>query len=132
MGRFATPDPSTGVDPGKPYTWNRYAYVHGDPINFHDRSGTNEAACGPEWATDASLSGPCEDDGGGVAGGGYDGGGGGSGFASQYPNTTTDAERKKRQIAIDLAGAVIAATSQPSDPVVPIAIKMKDMCARKG
>jgi RHS repeat-associated protein len=39
-GRFLSPDPykaSAGVaDPG---TWNRYAYVGGDPISFHDPSG---------------------------------------------------------------------------------------------
>ena len=46
MGRFFTADPSTGEDAGKPYTWNRYAYVHGDPINFYDRHGLNEAPGG--------------------------------------------------------------------------------------
>ena len=39
-GRFLTPDPYTAsggpVDPG---SWNRYAYVQGDPLNFMDPQG---------------------------------------------------------------------------------------------
>lgn len=43
-GRFLTPDPyraiSTGpANPTVPASWNRYAYVQGDPINFHDPDG---------------------------------------------------------------------------------------------
>ncbi len=44
MGRFLTADPyralSTGAaNPGNPGSWNRYAYVGGDPINAHDPMG---------------------------------------------------------------------------------------------
>jgi RHS repeat-associated protein len=41
MGRFLTPDPGgvNTVDPTDPGSWNRYAYVGGDPINFADRTG---------------------------------------------------------------------------------------------
>jgi RHS repeat-associated protein len=39
-GRFNSPDPSMGVDPFDPASWNRYLYVGGDPINFRDRAGT--------------------------------------------------------------------------------------------
>jgi RHS repeat-associated protein len=38
-GRFNSPDPSSGVDPSEPGTWNKYAYVVGDPVNFVDRNG---------------------------------------------------------------------------------------------
>ena len=40
-GRFLTPDPSTGSNPADPGSWNKYAYVQGDPINFYDPPGTN-------------------------------------------------------------------------------------------
>ena len=39
MGRFGTPDPSSPGDPGEPATWNKYAYVVGDPVNLIDRTG---------------------------------------------------------------------------------------------
>jgi RHS repeat-associated protein len=38
-GRFNSPDPSTGVNAGDPGSWNRYAYVQGDPVNFNDSEG---------------------------------------------------------------------------------------------
>ena len=39
MGRFNSPDPSKGVNPSKPASWNKYSYVVGDPINLRDRRG---------------------------------------------------------------------------------------------
>jgi RHS repeat-associated protein len=40
-GRFLTVDPSgRSVRPSNPGSWNRYAYVTGDPINHTDRKGT--------------------------------------------------------------------------------------------
>ena len=44
-GRFMTPDPymataSGAADPTNPGSWNRYAYVNGDPINYFDPTGT--------------------------------------------------------------------------------------------
>jgi RHS repeat-associated protein len=39
-GRFLTPDPGgMAADASDPGSWNRYAYVGGDPINFADRTG---------------------------------------------------------------------------------------------
>ena len=39
-GRFLSPDPSMdNVDYSDPKSWNAYAYVNGDPINFGDPSG---------------------------------------------------------------------------------------------
>jgi RHS repeat-associated protein len=72
-GRFLTADPYVASGgPGVPATWNRYAYVHGDPVNFYDRRGRNEfnadGYCPPEYET-------CNYDPEG--GGGGDGGGGG-------------------------------------------------------
>ncbi len=38
-GRFNTPDPGRSAHPKSPLSWNRYAYVGGDPINRNDRRG---------------------------------------------------------------------------------------------
>jgi hypothetical protein len=40
LGRFLTPDPYGGSPTlARPSSWNRYAYVEGDPVNNTDRSG---------------------------------------------------------------------------------------------
>lgn len=40
FGRFNTPDPyKASVGPRDPGSWNRYAYVQGDPVNFNDPAG---------------------------------------------------------------------------------------------
>jgi RHS repeat-associated protein len=52
-GRFMTPDPyqATATSPGdpkNPQSWNRYAYVQNDPLNYIDPSGLlRSAASGP-------------------------------------------------------------------------------------
>jgi RHS repeat-associated protein len=49
-GRFWSPDPGgvRAVRPGNPTSWNRYAYVGGDPANGIDPSGRNEYVIGDE------------------------------------------------------------------------------------
>jgi RHS repeat-associated protein len=53
QGRWISPDPlGTGaVDPGSPQTWNRYAYVAGNPLSFIDPLGLNlcETTISPVW-----------------------------------------------------------------------------------
>ena len=41
-GRFLTVDPGgiATADLGNPGSWNRYAYVYGDPVNYADPAGT--------------------------------------------------------------------------------------------
>jgi RHS repeat-associated protein len=41
MGRFLTSDPlgMSAANLKAPGSWNRYAYVRGDPINFYNRTG---------------------------------------------------------------------------------------------
>jgi RHS repeat-associated protein len=41
LGRFWSPDPLgvKAVDPKNPTSWNLYAYVNGDPVNFKDPGG---------------------------------------------------------------------------------------------
>jgi RHS repeat-associated protein len=42
-GRFLSPDPyQPSAGPSDPGSWNRYAYVEGDPINFTDHSGLKQ------------------------------------------------------------------------------------------
>jgi len=53
-GRFLSADPyQASGGAAVPQNWNRYAYVHNDPINYFDPSGTNEADPNPsgwgEW-----------------------------------------------------------------------------------
>src|ERR1017187_9957814 len=50
-GRFLTPDPDglSGASPTSPTTWNRYAYVNGDPANSTDRTGLlSSGGCGTD------------------------------------------------------------------------------------
>ena len=61
-GRFNSADPyAASAGPKDPGSWNRYSYTRGDPINRGDPSGLSD--CGPDWVSDASLSGPCLVDG---------------------------------------------------------------------
>ena len=60
-GRFMTPDPSrSSGGPSNPQSWNRYAYVSGDPVNFHDPAGLME-----EEVCSSGDGSACDDGGGG-------------------------------------------------------------------
>ena len=88
MGRFGSADPAgmLSAQGEISQTWNRYAYVHGDPINYSDPSGNLEAdpndgggngpagPCGPNWINDSSLVGPCPTGGSGSSTAGAGGG----------------------------------------------------------
>jgi RHS repeat-associated protein len=93
-GRFLTPDPG-GVgtaDPKSPGSWNRYAYVQGDPVNLTDRRGL---CADPDLIWDAGrflgvgACGPPEQETSGGPGGA---GGGCAGILvwRYYPNSETD------------------------------------------
>jgi RHS repeat-associated protein len=64
-GRFRSADPlDASADPGSPSSWNRYAYVGGDPINANDPSGmimsaiTSSGVC-PVGAGESKVYVPC-------------------------------------------------------------------------
>jgi hypothetical protein len=66
-GRFNTPDPYAGsADPKTPWSWNRYGYTGGDPVNNNDPHGLDNV-CGPDGTFDGEG---CIDTGGGDYGGG--------------------------------------------------------------
>ena len=47
FGRFLSPDPAglAAVNPTNPQSWNRYAYVVGDPVNGNDPLGLDAGPC---------------------------------------------------------------------------------------
>lgn len=58
MGRFMTPDRMTGT-PKDPGSWNKYAYVGGDPVNQYDPEGlfAQEVQLGADTVTVDACSG---------------------------------------------------------------------------
>lgn len=79
-GRFTSPDPYPGVRSlAVPASWNRYAYVEGDPTNSVDPSGQMMDMLVPGFCS--AEFGFCGSD-----GGGYDFSGGGGGGYSSGPN----------------------------------------------
>jgi RHS repeat-associated protein len=83
LGRFMSPDAGVnGAMSAYPTSWNRYAYVSGDPVNRRDRRGLNaddlDASQEDYWGDPYSGGGGGGDTGGG--GGAYDSGAYASGF----------------------------------------------------
>jgi RHS repeat-associated protein len=53
FGRFLTSDPYVASGgPAAPKSWNRYAYVEGDPVNYLDPRGLQECAAGDPYCVD--------------------------------------------------------------------------------
>ena len=123
-GAFWSPDPGgiSTAQPGDPTSWNRYAYVNGDPVNFHDPTGGNAAMvgagypCGPDWMTDASLAGPCD--------GGFAEGGGGADPCYSSGNSFSPAPNPACYVPILLLPIVSAEDPGP----VPVKIKVTYDC----
>ena len=98
-GRFNTPDPYKALagganDPSSPRSWNKYAYVGGDPINKFDPRGLLEADPDGFCPAEAETCNDGNDPGGG--GGGAGGGGGGGGTSQPAPQC--DAELFTRPV----------------------------------
>ncbi len=56
-GRFMTPDPTMrSANPREPQSWNRYAYVMGDPSNYDDPTGQFLPICDPFWGCDPTCT----------------------------------------------------------------------------
>jgi RHS repeat-associated protein len=68
QGRWPSPDPAglAAVDPGNPQSWNRYAYVLNNPLNFIDPLGLD---CVDVVNPNSSISTTCTVNGGGGGGG---------------------------------------------------------------
>jgi RHS repeat-associated protein len=57
MGRFLTPDPyRASGGPADPGSWNRYAYVEGDPVNDYDEWGLDPCPVGTPPETGNSVT----------------------------------------------------------------------------
>jgi RHS repeat-associated protein len=96
-GRFTTPDPSSSsYDLRNPLSFNRYAYVMGDPINKNDPSGLcgNDSSDDGSGDADGDGSNGDDDSGGGDISGG--GGGGGEDEISDGHEMNADAFGRHR------------------------------------
>jgi RHS repeat-associated protein len=105
-GRFNTPDPTRGrargvSDPNLPGSWNKYAYVLGDPVNHDDPTGRELpicddyeiGCCDPEFGCvcdpdDPSCGSPCGT--GYCPEPGLPGGGGGGNPGNNFASVASD------------------------------------------
>jgi RHS repeat-associated protein len=59
MGRFLTPDPFGGSPSlERPNSWNRYAYVENDPVNYYDPAGLAQCPAGATNCIDVTAPAP--------------------------------------------------------------------------
>ncbi|HWN08814.1 MAG TPA: S8 family serine peptidase [Pyrinomonadaceae bacterium] len=107
QSRFDQPDPYDGsYNLGDPQSFNRYAYVQNDPVNFVDPTGLMWMICVVEWSPE--FGGVGADCFGGDPWGGYGGkpGGGGSGAPANPGPTPCDVEiegdRARASVAVAL------------------------------
>ena len=59
-GRFLTPDPYSSPSASDPGSWNKYAYVEGDPINRTDPSGQDWCSYGAAGSAFEASNGSCD------------------------------------------------------------------------
>jgi RHS repeat-associated protein len=111
LGRFTSPDPyMASGGPGVPQSWNRYAYVQNDPVNFADPAGLFR--CITTWSQSGSTFGvtlTC-----------FLGSGGGGGGSSD-PNVPQlmalpDIGNEDWQSGSGVAETLIRITTQPLTP----------------
>ncbi len=112
LGRWMTPDPGglAAVDAANPQSWNRYAYVENDPMDYLDPLGL--FLCG-------SISFNCyPDDGLGGSGGG--GRGGSLGLGSGGPFSEAPSDRPHHNGGDPCAGSTAdTCVSVTADPLPP-------------
>ncbi len=65
IARFTSPDPYVASGgPADPQSWNRYAYVQNDPVNFNDRQGLKKCLVEVPYAEPIEVDCPGGDGGG--------------------------------------------------------------------
>jgi RHS repeat-associated protein len=106
-GCFLSPDPYRANnggpgDPADPQSWNRYAYVEGDPVNSNDSSGLMMCIDCPNGEGDPATGDPLEFEfflgfwfGGGAPGNPGGGGGGGTPWYQKHPCDKADPTNAK-------------------------------------
>jgi RHS repeat-associated protein len=117
LGRFMSPDPYKGNrggsgDPESPQSWDRYAYVGGDPVNRIDPDGNRWVCVGP--SDDLSCYWLPDDLGTGGGSGGTNGGDGNRSLRDDEGRLETVAvNRPTLKVIATLAGLRRALASDP-------------------